>query len=80
MFFWMLNETLAAAVDTDAVRCPLLCLSGTDDNLVSLETARATASPYRDAQFWEEAGQGHMLPVEPGAEDIARRIESWIPA
>jgi pimeloyl-ACP methyl ester carboxylesterase len=79
MFFWMLNKTLASAVKTDAVRCPVLCLSGTDDNLVSLETARATALPYRDAQFWEEPGHGHMLVVEPGAEDIARRIESWMP-
>ena len=77
---WMFNKTLAAAVDTSAVRCPVLCLSGTDDNLVSLGTARATALPYRDAQFWEEAGHGHMLLVEPGAEDIARRIEGWIPA
>jgi ABC-2 type transport system ATP-binding protein len=74
MFFWMLDKAKAAAVDTGAVRCPVLCLSGTDDNLVSLATARATALPYRDAQFWEEAGHGHMLLIEPGAEDIARRI------
>jgi len=80
MFFWMLDKTQAAAVDTNAVRCPVLCLSGTDDNLVSLETARAGAAPYRGATFWEEPGHGHMLPVEPGAEDIARRIEGWIPA
>jgi non-heme chloroperoxidase len=25
-------------------------------------------------------GHGHMLLVEPGAEDIARRIAAWIPA
>jgi len=80
MFFWMLDKAKAAAVDTGAVRCPVLCLSGTDDNLVSLATARATALPYRDAQFWEEAGHGHMILVEPGAEDIARRISAWIPA
>ena len=79
MFFWMLDERRAAVVDTGAVRCPVLCLSGTDDNLVSLATARATALPYRDAQFWQEAGHGHMLPVEPGADDIARRIAAWIP-
>ena len=80
MFFWMLDKAKAAAVDTGAVRCPVLCLSGTDDNLVSLATARATALPYRDAQFWEEAGHGHMILVEPGAEDIAGRIAAWIPA
>jgi pimeloyl-ACP methyl ester carboxylesterase len=80
MFFWMLDKTNAAQVDTSAVRCPVLCLSGTDDNLVSLATARATASPYPGAQFWEEAGHGHMIVVEPGAEDVARRIAAWIPA
>jgi pimeloyl-ACP methyl ester carboxylesterase len=80
MFFWMLNKTLAAAVDTNAVRCPVLCLSGTDDNLVLLATARAIALPHHDAQLWEEAGHGHMLPEEPGAEDIAHHIASWIPA
>ena len=79
MFFWMLDKAKAVAVDTGAVRCPVLCLSGTDDNLVSLATARATALPYRDAQFWEEAGHGHMILVEPGAEDIARLIAAWIP-
>ena len=80
LFFWMFDKTGATAVDTPKVRCPVLCLSGTDDNLVSLPTARATALSYRNAPFWEEAGHGHMLPVEPGAEDIARRIADWIPA
>ena len=80
MFFWMIDERRAAAVEADAVRCPVLCLSVTDDNLVSLQTARATALPYRDAQFCEEAGHGHMLPVEPGADGIARRIAAWLEA
>jgi non-heme chloroperoxidase len=80
MFFWMLDQTNAAAVDTSAVRCPVLCASGTDDNLVSIATARATALPYRGAQFWEERGHGHMILVEPGAEELARRIAAWIPA
>ena len=80
LFFWMIDKANSAAVDTDRVRCPVLCLSGTDDNLVSLATARATASGYKQAMFWEEAGHGHMLPVEPGAEKIASRIADWIPA
>ena len=80
VFFWMLDKAKAASVETDAVRCPVLCLSGTDDNLVSLVTARATALPYREAQFWEEPGHGHMLLVEPGADEIARRIAAWIPS
>lgn len=80
LFFWAFDQTRATAVDTDRVRCPVLCLSGTDDRIVSCATARATAEPYRDASFWELEGHGHMLVLEPGAEDIARRITDWIPA
>jgi non-heme chloroperoxidase len=80
LFFWMFDSTKATVVDTRAVRCPVLCLSGTDDRIVSIQTARATAAPYPGAQFWELDGHGHMLLLEPGAEDIARRIADWIPA
>jgi non-heme chloroperoxidase len=80
LFFWMFDRTGATAVDTSAVGCPVLCLSGTDDKLVSPATARATADGYRNVTFWELAGHGHMLVLEPGAEDIARRIAGWIPS
>jgi non-heme chloroperoxidase len=80
LFFWMFDVTRATEVDTGAIRCPVLCLSGTDDKLVSLATARETAAPYVGSTFWEEAGRGHMLPVEASAAEIARRIAAWIPA
>jgi len=80
LFFWMFDKSRATAVETERVRCPVLCLSGAQDNLVSLSTARATAAPYRHAAFWAEPSHGHMLPVEPGAETVARRIADWIPA
>jgi non-heme chloroperoxidase len=47
---------------------------------VSLLTARATAVAYRGAPFWELKGHGHMLLVEPGADQIAERITTWIPS
>jgi non-heme chloroperoxidase len=80
LFFWMLDQTGATSVATDKVRCPVLCLSGADDKLVSLLTARATAVAYRGAPFWELKGHGHMLLVEPGAGQIAERIATWIPS
>jgi pimeloyl-ACP methyl ester carboxylesterase len=46
---------------------------------VSPQTARATASAYRHATFWELQGHGHMLVLEPGADTIARHIAEWIP-
>jgi pimeloyl-ACP methyl ester carboxylesterase len=80
MFFWMFDRTSATLVDTAAVRCPVLCVAGADDALISPATARATGDAYSGATFWELAGHGHMLVLEPGAEDIARRIADWIPA
>jgi len=79
LFFWMFDRTGVTMVDTSAVNCPVLCLVGADDKIVSPQTARATAEPYRNATFWELAGHGHMLVLEPGAETIARRIAEWIP-
>ncbi len=79
LFFWMFDSASATAVDTDAIRCPVLCLSGTDDRLVSEATARATAAPFREATFWEAVGHAHMLPIEPGADDLARRVAEWVP-
>jgi non-heme chloroperoxidase len=80
LFFWMFDRTGATAVDTKSVKCPVLCLAGADDNLVSVATVRATADGYPGATFQVLDGHGHMLVLEPGAEAIARQIADWIPA
>lgn len=77
-FFWMFDQTGATVVDTDAVHCPLLCLSGAQDNIVSLQTAKQTASTYPQAELWELKDHAHMLLIEPGAEKIAARIADWL--
>jgi pimeloyl-ACP methyl ester carboxylesterase len=77
-FFWMFDQTGATAVETDAVRCPVLCLSGAQDNIVSLETARQTAGAYPQSAFWTLKDHAHMLLIEPGAEKIAGRIADWL--
>jgi len=78
LFMWMFDQTSATAVDTGTIRCPVLCLSGVDDRIVSIETARATANAYPAAPFWEIEDHAHMLLLEPGAEMIAGRIADWI--
>ena len=77
LFFWMFDSGSATAVDIEAIKCPVMCVSGTDDRLVSLASARATAAPFKNATFYEAPGHGHMLLLEPGAEDLARRIAEW---
>lgn len=79
LFFWMFDQTGATRVEVDAVRCPVLCLVGAEDKIVSPQTARLAAEAYPGAAFWELDGHGHMLVLEPGADKIARRIADWIP-
>lgn len=78
LFIWMYDRTGATKVDTEAVRCPVLCLSGAQDRIVSLATARETARSYPQAEFWELQDHAHMLLLEPGAETIATRIADWL--
>jgi pimeloyl-ACP methyl ester carboxylesterase len=80
MFFWMFDRSGATVVDTAAVKCPVLCLVGADDALISPAAARATAQAYPGSTFWELSGHAHMLVLEPGAEKIASRIAAWIPS
>jgi pimeloyl-ACP methyl ester carboxylesterase len=79
LFFWMFDRSGATVVDTNAVSCPVLCLVGSDDKIVSPQTALETVRAYPQASFWKLGGHGHMLVLEPGAEDIARRVADWIP-
>jgi len=78
LFFWMFDQTAATEVDTSAVTCPALCLSGAEDHIVSVRTAKATADAYPQAEFWVLENHAHMLLLEPGAEDIAGRIADWL--
>jgi pimeloyl-ACP methyl ester carboxylesterase len=80
LIFWIFDKTAAAKVNTEAITCPVLCVAGAEDKMVSLQTARATAAGCPGATFWELEGHGHMLVLEPGAEDIVRRIAAWLPA
>jgi pimeloyl-ACP methyl ester carboxylesterase len=78
LFVWMFDQTAATAVDTAKVECPVLCLSGAEDRIVSLETARETAAAYPQAEFWDLEDHAHMLLIEPGADRIAGRIADWL--
>ena len=51
LFFWMFDQTRATAVDTQAIGCPVLTLSGSDNRVVPLGTAKATADSYPGSPF-----------------------------
>ena len=70
--------TLAGvAVDESKVRCPVLCIVGTEDNAAPARSVRRVASKY-GAELREYPGRGHWLHEEPGFEMIAAEIVSWL--
>ena len=78
LFFWMFDQTRATAVDTKAIRCPVLTLSGSDDQVVPVRTAKATAESYPGSPFWLLEDHAHIVVVEDGADKIASRIADWL--
>ncbi len=70
--------TLAGvAVDESKVRCPVLCIVGTDDNAEPARGVRKVANKY-GAELREYPGRGHWLHEEPGFEEMAAEIVSWL--
>jgi pimeloyl-ACP methyl ester carboxylesterase len=79
LFFWMFDDMRASAVEAARVRCPVLVVAGSDDKVVSAATGRKIAQLYgRLGMFHEVRGRGHMLPVEPGAAELAGMCADWM--
>jgi pimeloyl-ACP methyl ester carboxylesterase len=66
-------------IDRRRVRCPLLVLSGDEDQYVPLGRARQIAARY-GAPLVVLRGRGHMMMQEPGWDEAAASIEGWIAA
>ncbi|MFA3918238.1 alpha/beta hydrolase [Ruegeria hyattellae] len=77
--FWMYDENQTTKVDIDAVTCPLLFLSGSEDRAVPPSTARAMAARYGDrAQFAEIEGACHYMQFDDGWEKTAQHCIDWL--
>jgi pimeloyl-ACP methyl ester carboxylesterase len=76
---WAFDVRRASAVDAEAVRCPVLCLSGSEDRVNPPATVRAIARRYRDRADYEDLpGHSHWMIGEPGWDAAAARVLSWI--
>ncbi len=78
LFFWMFDRQRASVVDTAAVTCPVLVVSGSEDKVISAVTGRKIAALYAHATFDEAAGRGHFLIMEEGAARLAGRCADWL--
>lgn len=67
----------SVSVDARRVRCPVLVVTGADDQFVVPRVARALAAKY-GAELVELPGHAHMVPLEPGWERGASDIDAWL--
>ena|SRR5438874_2386440 len=76
---WGLDLNHASAVEADAVQCPLLLLTGSEDRINPPSTVARIAALYNDRATAEVLdGMGHWLIGEPGWERLAARALEWL--
>jgi pimeloyl-ACP methyl ester carboxylesterase len=66
-------------VDAAKVRVPVLVASGPEDRIISPRLARRTARHY-GAEAHSYPGRGHWLIQEPGWQEVADDVISWLTA
>lgn len=79
LFFWMFDDNQTTRIDYDAVTCPVLVVSGTDDLAIPPSTSRLIAERHGErATFHEASGYGHYLTLEPAWKEMAKLCAGWI--
>jgi alpha-beta hydrolase superfamily lysophospholipase len=68
--------------DAGRLKPPLLVLHGTADRVVPIHGTRAVFPRFgsADKTFIEIPGAFHALPIEPGSDEMAERIATWLKA
>jgi pimeloyl-ACP methyl ester carboxylesterase len=76
---WGLDFNHASEVNADAVQCPLLFLTGSEDRINPPSTVARIAALYQGRATAEVLdGMGHWLIGEPGWEKLADRALEWL--
>ena len=76
---WGLDLNHASEVDADAVRAPLLFLTGSEDRINPPSTVARIAALYKERATAEILdGMGHWLIGEPGWEKLVVRALKWL--
>lgn len=77
--FWMFDTQETTNIETDAVTCPLLVVSGTQDKGVSTDVARQIAARYGDkATLHLAEGCGHYIVQDARFPEVAKVIGDWM--
>jgi pimeloyl-ACP methyl ester carboxylesterase len=76
---WLFDSHKTSMVDRRALTCPILCVAGARDRIVSPATVRRLARRYEGRARYELLpDHGHWLPGEPGWERIAAGSLAWL--
>jgi non-heme chloroperoxidase len=76
---WGMDVAMASAVDHRKVTCPVLCIAGKADQIVSPGTVRSVANKYRKVSTYEEIGWlSHFIAGEEAAAPLPSMILSWL--
>lgn len=78
---WGLDMNRASEVEADAITCPLLLLTGSEDRINPPTTVMRIAARHGTKATNEVLpGMGHWLIGEPGWEAMAARVLAWLDA
>lgn len=64
-------------VDASKVRCPVLVIGASEDNITAAKMVSKIARKYK-ADYKEYEGFAHMIVLEPGWERVAQDIANWL--
>lgn len=79
ILYWMFDLHHASAVDHHKVRCPVLIAVGSDDKVVSPETARSIRHRYRRvAELHVVPGMSHFIFGEAAEDRLAELCLGWL--
>jgi len=77
--YWMFDSRHASRVDSAAVRCPVLVVSGAEDRITPAAIVRKVAKKYEPVSTYREFPRhAHWLMAEPGWEEAAEYVAQWL--
>ena len=76
--FWFVGVK-GAQVDSSKLTCPLLIISGSEDNITPAKVVKKVAEKYKPLYtYMEFGGHAHWIIREPGWEKVAAYVYTWL--